>query len=381
MSAAWSFLRGLTVDNPLLRRQRADIGVVDHPRSLELEGRIVDVYSWFICRDLVERGEQIVIFERPFLGVYQKRHELPKTRIGIIESLGLILPRLLPGNIGKDDKAFITELQREIERRIGVKLELGNLLAVQLRRFKVRARLYEHLLDRFPVKKLYVVVAYFMAPLIDVCRNRGIPVYEIQHGVIGKYHLGYSFPGRPPGTLRYFPDYLLAWGEGWPNTKHLPLAPDRCIQYGFRYFDLNTGAYPRDRQDPGRVLIISQSVHGNELAKFLREHLDRFKGWRITYKLHPSEFNRRGEYTDLRFLEEHVEHFEVIESGDVHELLSNCSAVIGVFSTVLFEALAFNCEVYVCPLHGWEYMEELLEEERVKPFAVFPAQAGAGKPA
>lgn len=377
LKEAWSLLLGLTVENPFLRRGKADIGVVDHPRSKELQGRTVDIYSWFLCRELMESGQQVMCFERPFLGSYQKRHELPRIPIGIIESVALVLARLFPARIEKEKTAFITELEREIAQRIGIQPNLHKLLSTQLRRFRVRVQLYERLLERFPVRELYVVVAYFMAPLIDVCRRRGIPVYEIQHGVISKYHLGYSFPGRSPGSLRYFPDYMLAWGDGWPGTKNLPLAPDRCIKHGFRYFEVSTAGYRRGQQAADRVLIISQSVHGNALAKFLREHLDQLQGLRITYKLHPSEFNRRAEYSDLSYLEEHLENFEVLEKGDVYALLSQCRAVVGVFSTVLFEALAFNCDVYVCPLYGWEYMEELLEEGRIWPFRAFPKPAQA----
>ena len=56
---------------------------------------------------------------------------------------------------------------------------------------------------------------------------------------------------------------------------------------------------------------------------------------------------------------------------DVHALLARSQAVVGVFSTVLYEALAFGCAVYVCPLSGWEYMEENLENGEMLPFENF----------
>ena len=210
------------------------------------------------------------------------------------------------------------------------------------------------------------IASQHQCPLHDIFQfahvaRPGVFAQSIQHGVINKYHLGYSFPGRAPGSLRYFPDYLLQWGGNWPSTGHLPLDPQRCIDHGFRYFEANAPRFDSIARQPSRAVVISQSVHGNALARYLREHAATLAGWEIHYKLHPSEFNRAGEYEDLQSLAAELDGFEIVETGDVHELLAEASVVIGVFSTVLFEALEFECDVYVCPLNGWEYMDELLE--------------------
>jgi hypothetical protein len=364
-------IRSLTVDNPFFKAKKFDIAIFDHARSKSLGDSTVDVYSYFLCEELESTGESFVVFERPFLNEYVKKHGFERRRVGVIDAFAGFTSRLPLIVLSAEERKLVTRLEVELQKSFGVTIALKQLFVRQIARFKIRRYFYGKLLDKYAIGKVYLVVSYYLGPLIDSCKRRGIPVFELQHGVINNYHLGYSFPGREPGTLRYFPDALLAWGGNWPTTKYLPLDRSQVIQYGFKYFAANTPQYNHLKKHPRKALIVSQSVHGNSLAAYIRSNIEALDGWEVYYKLHPSEFNRHDDYDDLNFLSSHVEGFSVVEGGDVHELLAESSVVIGVFSTVLFEALEFGCDVYICPLSGWEYMDELLEQGLVKPFAEF----------
>lgn len=363
------FFRNLTVDNPFLGVKPRDIAVFDHNRSNVMDGKTVDIYSYSLCKELQRSNESFIVFERPFLYEYVKDHDFERCRVGAIDSLSSVLANIPYPRMGAEALITLRNLESDILSATGVKPGLEKLVQKQIRRFKLRRYLYSRLLQKYAVKKLYLVVSYYLAPLIDAAKALGIPVAEIQHGVINQYHLGYSFPGRRPGSLDYFPDSLLLWGGNWPTTQHLPLADESKIEHGFRFFEANKVQYASISKKPGTALIVSQSVHGDGLAKFILENLDRFDGLRLSYKLHPSEFNRRETYEHLALLESRCASIEVIEGGDVHHLLAESEMVIGVFSTVLFEALEYQCQVYVCPLSGWEYMGEMLETGKMRPFA------------
>lgn len=364
-----TFARSLFLDNPFRGAEPTEIAIFDHTRSNRVGDQIADIYSCFLCDELRELDKDFTIFERPFLHRYTKDHDYKRRRAGLIDSLSSVLAHLPGPRVDPAELKMIRNIEAEIASDLGVKLNLENIFSKQIKRFKLRRYLYGRLLEKYRVKKVYLVVSYFLAPLIDAAKQRGIPVLELQHGVINRYHLGYSFPGREHGSLAYFPDSLLTWGGNWPSTRHLPLAPAATIDYGFKFFEQNKIQYAAVEKKPRKVLVVSQSVHGNALAKYLLENLDALSGYDIAYKLHPSEFNRYKDYSDLSRLVASAANVEIIEGGDVHSLLAESEIVIGVFSTVLFEALEYNCEVFVCLLSGWEYMDEMIDSGHVFPFS------------
>ncbi len=374
-----TFARGLILDNPFRNAEPTEIAIFDHTRSNRMGDKTVDIYSYSLCSDLEQSEKDFTVFERPFLYQYSKDHDFKRRRVGLIDSVSSVLANFPGPRLSAAELTTIRTIEAEIVSATGVELNLEKIFRKQIKRFKMRRYLYGRLLDKYQIEKVYLVVSYFLAPLIDAAKRRGIQVFELQHGVINRYHLGYSFPDREHGSLAYFPDGLLMWGGNWPSTRHLPLASAAKIDYGFKFFEQNKIQYAQLQKKPRKALVVSQSVHGNALAEFLLENLAALTGWDISYKLHPSEFNRHQNYPDLSRLVASDANVEVIEGGDVHSLLAESEIVIGVFSTVLFEALEFNCQVYVCPLSGWEYLDEMLNDGQMLPFSELGSR-GADNP-
>jgi hypothetical protein len=91
--------------------------------------------------------------------------------------------------------------------------------------------------------------------------------------------------------------------------------------------------------------VVSSTTDTDETARFvlsLRGRLD--SRWTLVFRPHPAERKTLAErYPSLMS----VEGVRVDTGGDVYESLRSAVAVIGVASTVLFEALAFGCRVFV----------------------------------
>lgn len=370
----------LTIRNPFLRSITADIAIFDHPRSRTFEDKVVDIYSYFLCEALVQEGQRLVVFERPFRYRLDKKHDMPRRSLGLIESTARFLSLIVPIGQTKDQEETLDRAALQIQDSLGSKLDLAKILRQQTRQFKLRRYFYGKLLDLYKIRQVYLVIGYSLAPLIDCCKKRAIPVSEIQHGVINKYHLGYSYPNSTPEQLHYFPDYLLAWGGKWPMTSNIPLGKDRIVEQGFSFFDITHQRYRRRAKQDRTLTIISQTVHGNTLARYLREHVSLLRDFKVFYKLHPSEFERFGQYEDLTLLSTEVGDFTIVEEGDIYEFLAISSTVVGVFSTALLEALQFDCDVYVCPLHGWEYMEELVASGTIQMLTDLSPTRVTGQP-
>src|SRR5690606_30682231 len=102
---------------------------------------------------------------------------------------------------------------------------------------------------------------------------------------------------------------------------------------------------PRLGDRPKEVLVVSSTADPEEMSDFalsLRHRLE--QDWTVVFRPHPSEratFDRR--YPRLVG----VKGVRVDERDDVADALAEARVVVGVASTVLFEALAFGCRVYV----------------------------------
>src|SRR5690606_8728382 len=89
---------------------------------------------------------------------------------------------------------LIKSLEVEVFNEFGVKCELTKLFESKTKLFIIYYKIYHKVFKKVRPKSLYIVVAYYYAPIIKAAKDLGIKVYEVQHGIITKYHLGYSFP-------------------------------------------------------------------------------------------------------------------------------------------------------------------------------------------
>jgi hypothetical protein len=90
-----------------------------------------------------------------------------------------------------------------------------------------------------------------------------------------------------------------------------------------------------------------------KLRKIIPPHIE------IIYKLHPGEYDRwKKEYPWLQ-----NNNISIIDSQhpDLYTLLSSALCQIGVYSTAIYEGLAFGCQTFLVDLPGIANMDQLLE--------------------
>jgi hypothetical protein len=203
-----------------------------------------------------------------------------------------------------------------------------------------------------------VVVSYGKEPFVMACKQLGIPVVELQHGVIYPEHLAYSYPGDR--IKKSFPDYLLVWGEFWREHTEFPIPDERVIPVGYPYLDQRVERYAGVESED-RLLFISQGTIGEQLSKFalaVDEHPDIDHD--IVYKLHPGEYDRwREEYPWLT-----EANFEVVDDSerDLYRLFAESSVQVGAGSTAVYEGLCFDLETYVYDCPGTHVLQPLVED-------------------
>ncbi|WP_271969547.1 hypothetical protein [Halorubrum ezzemoulense] len=252
----------------------------------------------------------------------------------------------------------LREAEAEIRRRFDIEVDIVSEARDALHVRNTTLPLYERLLDRVDPEVVVLVVSYGKGTFIEACKRKGIPVVELQHGVIYDHHFGYSYPEGETKTT--FPDYLLTFGEFWNENARYPIPDDRVIPVGYPYLEERLDAYD-DVERSEQLLFISQGTIGRELSRFALEvHEDDRIDHEVVYKLHPGEYDRWEE--EYPWLAE--SDVRVIDDSEppLYRLFAESSAQIGVGSTAVYEGLCFDLETFVFKPNGADVLWPLVED-------------------
>lgn len=207
-------------------------------------------------------------------------------------------------------------------------------------------RVFSRVLDRMQPNVVVMEDASYgsYAHVIQMMKARGIHVVEPQHGWIGPSHAAYNFGAamRAPQLLTTLPDSLLTFGDFWStNIRH----PGHIVSIGKPHMNEMSRDVPAPDERPRAVLIASSVSAAEETTDFVLAVRDALPhDWSVIYRVHPSERSTQSSrYPRLVG----VAGVEFDTNADVYESMKSSRAVIGVASTVLYEALAMGCHVFV----------------------------------
>jgi len=272
--------------------------------------------------------------------------------------------KMLPNyELPQAEAEYLAGVEEAFETAFRVEIDIVKTVREELAERKILVPLYESLLTRVNPKVVVLVVSYGKESFIEACQNMGVPVVELQHGSISKYHCGYSFPSSEKKDT--FPDYFLTFGSFWRNRLDLPIDEGNIYDVGYPHLEQKVSEVSIERKpDPNskrRIAFISQGTIGAELSKFAAElgevAEDEFS---VIYKLHPDEYSTwKNKYPWL--VESPVEVHEG-ESMTLYELFSSVDIQVGVYSTAIYEGLHFDLKTYVLDIEGVHYVQDLVDD-------------------
>ena len=196
--------------NPFLIRNREIIYFSNSRRKIQDDG-----YWWDIYIDHLENklGYSSVLLEKDLFLKYRKPVKTEKmvyhTYIDFLVDLKKYL-RLSRLKFENDEKKSLLELEQEIETTFSLKVDLTSLVYHSLTKRKRELPLYNKLLRKIKPKAVVIVCSYGKENFIEACKSNAIPVIELQHGVITKYHTGYSYE-KDKAKKHTFPDFLFSF--------------------------------------------------------------------------------------------------------------------------------------------------------------------------
>ena len=358
MKKVLTYFKNTIFKNPFFNN-KCDILVLSHPRPVNVNNEIIDVYTKYFIDELKENNISYLELEPPFFGVHSKS-SINNTAYTDFFTLAIgFISKFIKIKFLEDEKDCINIINKHFSKSFEKKINITKSLKRNIARYKVGYFLYTKLLKKLKIKKVYLVVSYVNANLVSAAKSLGIEVIEIQHGVFSKYHLGYSYPNRTR-DLGCFPDKFLVWNEYWKDLMKFPISDENIIIRKFDFLEINKKKYKNIKKQ-NQVVVLSQGNIGNKIAQLLIDNIEIFKNIHIKYKLHPSEFDRYEKYESLKELTKLHSNIEIIKDTNLHELLAKSRFQLGVNSTALYEGVEFGCETILFDTSGLEYMEKFIE--------------------
>jgi len=332
-----------------------DLLILCHPRR----NKVGDAYESVFTDFLEEEFPNSLTFERTF---QNHSHLEPAVTKNICYQDRIVLKayiaRLLAKHLKKKEYAAIkAEIKAvmdgpidEFEKENGVDLRRKTYYdrAVILYYFyQSRRKDYNRFLDRVRPKAVVEVVSKSVDALIinELAKDRGIPVIELQHSLLG------PIAKYPAGIYeKQSPDYYLSYSDYWSEYQTYPIKAENVFSCGSQYFERQVKAYKKpvvkSAEDKIKVLFISGLAYGPQLSEVAVQLKKASKDdVEIIYKLHPDEFSKWRELYPA--LEEN--NINVIDSKDVsiYEFFNDSDAQVGVFSTAIYEGIAFDIDTYI----------------------------------
>ena len=210
-----------------------------------------------------------------------------------------------------------------------------------------------------PAATLFLTNSYnpTISAALEGARKNGARIVELQHGIISRFHLGYSWPGRPP--VPYRPDELWCFGDYWHESTPLPGQTEARV-IGAPYVHELASKHGGVRAN-NLVVFSSQGVIGRRLLEIALDTARRRPDKQVLFRLHPSEMLEDYEALIAELGTIPANFALSHKDPNIFALLSKTSIQVGAFSTTLFEGMSLGCRTVAVNLPGCEYMRPAVQ--------------------
>lgn len=329
----------------------------------ERRKRLEDGYWWDVYCDPIHRSLELdsLHVELPYDNTHLSPARTENLRyLDLIQITGGMRRRagLVDVDLTAEKRRRLDGVTEYIEREFGVIVDVEDVAREALSYRASTIGLYRRFLRRVDPEVVVLVVSNGKETFIEVCKERDVPVVELQHGILNEYEYAYSYPGDR--TKRAFPDYLFTFGEYWHRQVELPVPDERIRPVGYPFLEDRVEEHQQvERRE--QVLFLSQPNIGESLARVAVE-FDEDHPSDVVFKIHPHEYGHwRSDYPWLVSSD-----VEIVGDGgrSLYRLFAESTAQVGVFSTALYEGLRFGLDTYLVDLPGVVHLSDLYETDR-----------------
>lgn len=217
------------------------------------------------------------------------------------------------------------------------------------------------LLNRIKPKAVIIVKYYEMKNmiLIQEAKKRNIPTIELQHGMMDDVKPTYNYLKKH--NLDTYPDHIFTFGEYDKEIAHYPIDKKYVIPVGYADLEKKKKLYRRTETKKQITFFASSSLKLEEYAIYLNQVLDK-NVYKIVFKLHPMQYSQWKKL----YLQLDGTDIEVIDNNqkDSAYYLAQSDFVIGISTTVMFEATLFPCKIAIVKEDNYQSMQPLYQNKQ-----------------
>ncbi len=290
-----------------------------------IDGKYVDIYFDKIA-DLLGQDRSL------FIEFAEKKHICRKkiySKHAMSDLPFKMLGSLISKFIGKNQFENLNVLN-EIVSRNKIQLNATNDLIHVIGQYYF----YTYLFKIYQPKCIFIICYYSKMPLVLAANEKGIPVYEAQHGVINEKNEYYNSCFH--NFQNYFPGYLLSYGEELLETykPEFIFEKNKIIPIGSYYLNYIKDEFSDDYLEKLKtrnekiVCVTSQGIFFETLMEFIKVLSIKNPGYLFILRL------KRDENPE-NYLSENI---VLLNDYDIYKILKYSDFNITVYSMVALEA-------------------------------------------
>jgi len=268
-------------------------------------------------------------------------------QLGVAAALRLPTPASIP--------ALASHLSEMIIRDLGLNEYSEQRIATNLANFYWSKRLYKCILARIKPNIFLLTTAYSNHAMVAAAKELQLPVVEFQHGLIDRFHNGYSYTQAALKFKQHLPlpDTIFLYGQYWANelTMRGFWGKDLVAVGSLRMDHYRQKVSTRKGSATYTLVITTQNVDIQPLIDFIQEYC-RLAGednnYQISFKLHPAE-NDKSRYLSAFQYNPRVQIYLGTEAPSTYELLAGADLHASIYSTCHYEALALGVPTIILP--------------------------------
>lgn len=345
--------------------QQKEILFFENPRKIrQSDGKYIDPFTYYYINQYSKNNDNYEIVD---LGHYGEHFDKADEKRRFAESFYFdfiykIKNKIFKQSFSQSERNIINDIEKAICEKFEMKVNIESFIKQRISDFKYQYEKFDSLFKIKKSKEIYLVCSYGKEGMIHAAQSNDIKVVEFQHGVMGKYQLGYSFPDNI--KVPYFPNKLLMFGEFWSDNTDLPKKQIEIEYIGFKYLTSKLDKY-KDIEKEKQVLIISQPGNIDDLIPTSILLAKNNRDYKFVYRLHPKEVNNwTSAYPKLAEAIEKLENFEVDTCKiDLYTQVSKSEFAIGINSAAIFESIMLGAKLILVNSPGIEYMNYFIEKK------------------
>lgn len=334
----WQFLLG-----------RKDLVLINHCRRVK-EGKY---YRCFVTETILENLDcSYYVFEEDYFGCHFRPVTTKNLKYLDMKWIRKIFNRK-NDSTNREIRKFFNQIIQVFEKENGIALSQ-----------KVKKGMHDYILQKYYEMyyrtiwakivfslvrpKVFIVTSPYtpdVQAMIVEAKRRNIKTIELQHG-IDPTHIAYNYLYQ--GKVDIFCDYMFVYGKYDKEVPRYPIARDHVIAVGYPDLEIKAEYYKKRKRNGRKTLLF---ISGDRTATILPDYAvelrkrEELKEYRMIYKLHPDEYSAwKSVYPQLP-----NSGLEIIDDNkhDIYYFLGQADYVIGTSSSSLYQATAFDTEIFI----------------------------------